>query len=460
MSIRILRHNATLAALLCCLVGASLGCGEGQEPSPQPVVHFDALERDVYSPTTIADPGTGASKEDLARFEIIFQTVERNAERLLRQSAIDGRLESIEQAYVAAGRYLDLVAIYRRDVEKYGVAKGPAATRLTWAMVRLGQEREAKDLLDRLLSARPADPDAWFLLGAYWVKYAQSDPAAAKRVILGWSKVTELDPNYVGFEGINAPTLTREVTRVRQTIQLTPGELEVLEATYTAPREEELPKDEVVEDGATPPEGAPPEVEEVVESVPGAPDAAAPEEVLAPEESPTRDEVAELEADDGDGIQPAERVPNEVDDPTEDASPAVQPEPLAVMLGRSRLTMAQEDTAQAKRLFRRALRTHTGGTLKGALSARPPIEARVILEMVRLAHELEVESTGAEQVLRDLAARKEITPRTLMSMATFALRPLNAPDLAIQLLERLEREDPAFAKKVDAAALLDQAKSQ
>lgn len=219
--------------LLLTLMGSA--CTQGSEPNGRPIVSRGALERDVYESTVMQDPGTGITREELERYAQIFENFEASAPAILASDEMGERLESIERVYMSSGRYLELVAMYRKSTDERGMARGAAPIRLAWAMVRLGQDRESRELVEQLLKVRPANPDVWFLLGAIWIKEASGSKDAAERVVMAWRKVLQLDADYVGFEGISAQTLRRELERFAPTVQLSPEDAQAMEASYTQP---------------------------------------------------------------------------------------------------------------------------------------------------------------------------------------------------------------------------------
>ena len=217
--------------LVCAACTAWLGCTEGSEPRGEQVYYFSALEQDTFKSHPLLAPRPEVPAEELAQLEAIFESFDANAERLFAQPDIDDRLDSIEHAYMRAGRYFELLAHYRDDIERQGVAKSPAAPRLAWALMRLGQEDQSSELIARLIAARPLDPAPWFLYGARSMNEATTDREAAVRAVLGWREAPRLDPNYRGFEDISAGVMLRQATRYQLQHDIKESELEELAAT-------------------------------------------------------------------------------------------------------------------------------------------------------------------------------------------------------------------------------------
>ena len=440
----------------------ALACGEGSEPVGSSTVYLSALEDDKLEHSVIIDPGTGVDPKEIERYKPIYTNFEANSEVLLRRPDIDKRLPAIEEAYTMGGRYLDIVAIYKRDVDKHGVAKSPAAGRLTWAMIRLGQEPQAKQLITEQLQTRSQDPLSWFLLGAYWIKYANESEDAAKRVVLGWSKAQQLDPNFVGPEGINAPTLQREVQRFAPKAGFKPGELEALAASLTrrdaaaeppTPAQPSQPLDltDTPEGAPTQPEATQPET---------APEPTAQPDGERPVEVPTQPEAAPVEAESVEAekaeAQPVETKPA-VAKPAEPKQPAR--EPLVLLNARARMAMSSGEKMQASGYLAQAIATHApDGKLDSLPNADAP--ARQIMETIQLAWQLGQDKNAAARAFRAFAKKSGLDGKLLYEAAMFAWRELEDRPTAVELLERLQKEDPESAKKFGAAALIERARSK
>lgn len=412
-------------------------CVEGSEPTGRPTITRGALEQDVYESTVILDPGTGTSQDEIDKLGPLFESFEKNAPRLFRQGDLGPRIEMIERAYMTSGRYMDLVAMYKKDVDEHGLRQGPTAIRLTWAMVRLGQEDEAKRLLGELLVLRPKNPDVWFLYGAYWIKYARSSSDAAKKVVLAWRKVVELDPQFSGFEGINAPTLKRETDAIAKGTRILPGELELLEATLTT-KAKDTPKGE-----ATTTDKPTPVVAEGEEATPGTdgqtPPENAPGEEVAVEVPPTE-------------TTPAVVATNEDTEPVEETAPAEEapvakgPEPLTVLMGRAQMALSQGDQNGAAGFVKTAILTHSP---EGAFDKLVDTEqsSRDIFTLIRLAWQTSQDRNGAARAFRKLAERAQGEKDATLTyeMAMFAWKELEDRPVAIRLFEHFAKLDPARA---------------
>ena len=446
-------HKLKIIALPCALALISSACVEGSEPTGRPVITRSALEQDVYASTRILDPGTGTPQDEIDKLGSLFESFEKNAPRLLRQNDLGPRVEMIERAYITSGRYMDLVAIYRKDVEEHGLKEGLSPIRLTWAMVRLGQEDEAKRLLGEILALRPTDADAWFLYGAYWIKYARSSSDAAKKVVLAWRKVVELDPNFRGFEGINAPTLKRETDAIAKGTPILPGELELLEATLTSkakepatsPTDEKTPTDVTTPDGEAPseqPGEATPDETTAIPAENAPVETVVPEDV-AKETTPVVDNVAET-------------APS----PTPPTPEKTGPEPMTVLMGRAQLALAQGENAQAAGFIRAAISAHApeGKFDKLAESKQGSGD---IFALVRISWQSNHDRNGAARAFRGLATRvKGEKDATLTyEMAMFAWKEMEDRPLAIELFEQFASLDPERARSMNIDKVIDSVRS-
>ncbi len=448
-----LKISAPLLATSLALVLITSACVDGSEPTGRPIITRGALEQDVYTSTQIKDPGTGAPQDEVEKLEALFASFEKNAPRLFRQKDLGPRVDMIERAYITSGRYMDLVAIYRKDVEEHGLRQGPAPIRLTWAMVRLGQEDEAKRLLGELLKLRPKDADAWFLYGAYWIKYARSSSDAAKKVVLAWRKVVELDPNFQGFEGINAPTLKRETDAIAKGTRILPGELDLLEATLTSSAEKqpsekppgEKPGEQPEEQPGGEPDTAP--AEATPETTPENPAENAPAEAVEPKDQPT-------------APTPVAEKPAETEAPIAPAPEKKGPEAMTVLMGRAQLALAQGENAQAASFIRSAISAYAPEGKFGKL-AESKQGSRDIFALVRISWQSNHDRNGAARAFRGLSDRvKNEKDATLVyEMAMFAWKEMEDRPLAIELFELFASIDPQRAQSMNIDKVIDSVRS-
>ena len=202
-----------LAACLLVLTA----CGGGAE-GPQ-TIYFSGLETDEFEPSVIGDPGPRASDEQIEKMSEVFASFEGDPARVLSSPLLTpGQLDSIENAYVTSGRYLDLVAMYRRVAEAQGLGSR-AAARHTWAMIRLGQGKRARDAALALVRHDPTKPRPWFIYGAAHLELAQSSDEDAERAYVAWKHAAELDPKFRGIEGFTARDLLAEAARLEPKVK-------------------------------------------------------------------------------------------------------------------------------------------------------------------------------------------------------------------------------------------------
>jgi tetratricopeptide (TPR) repeat protein len=398
-----------------CLLALSLGCGQGSEPLDPMVQTFSALEEERFVPRIITDPGPQVMAEEATRVKAILDGFERNADELLSRGEIASRLGVIESAYVVAGRYFELVALYQRHVETHGTASH-AAPRLVWSWLRLGQEQRAGKLAEQLLIARPEDPIAWFLQGAYWVRYAANDAQIARNVIMAWKKTLALDPMFVGYDDIDAAALRQEIDRMNASIKLSDEDAIKLASAHIAKLQGARPAQP-----PTAPQDAQP---------PAAPDA--PPVVAQPTPPPA---------------------------PLADAPPTPQQDaPLALTLARAQLAADSNRREQAIGFLRAATRQHLPGPdLAAAIEAQgAQISAADLIALLELSWRLEQDRPGVARATRTLAKRPALTGPQLWSLALFSLRQLEDRTLTGQLLDRLDKEHPDDAKRLHTATLRKQ----
>jgi hypothetical protein len=433
---RLTRELLAIVSLFALLISAP-ACMEGSEPAGAQVYYFSALERDAFVPAAIVDRGSNLPPEELAQLEPIFTSFDTNAEQLFKQADIDTRIESIENAYLSAGRYIELLGIYREDIKRQGLDKSPGATRLLWGLIRLGQEPQSKKLAVELVRARPQSADAWFLYGAYWIKYAAEDKDAAKRVVLGWSSAVDIDPRYRGFEGIDASTIRREVSRLRQESGVTAEQLgELQRDLLVAPNTEKA--------GLTPPPEA--QAGDVVRTA----QAIATAQGVPAQVEP---EVPQQGADMGASVESDPSIAREP--PVEQARQSEQTAEQGLLLALAEVSSkrAQGDEAAALVLLRAAL---TKSLPDGKIERASDVLKRDVdlFSLVRLAWGLDHDRSGAGRLFRQIAERPVSRSMTLYKYAMFAQNELEDRPLTRTLLEKLKAQDAEFAARYKVDALL------
>lgn len=416
---------------LCALV-LSLGwsCAEGAAPEAPEPIYQSPLEQDTYAPTPILDPGTGVKPEELARFAELFVSVEQNADALFSRQDVEGKLDLVERAYLSAGRFQDLVAMYNKHVQTHGTSS-PIAARLAWAWVKLGQEKNALELSTRLLKAHPEDPTSWFLYGAHWLREADTSADAAARVFISWSELLKRAPGFIGFDNIDAAAVRQEVELQKGRMTQSPEELEQLRAQIfnvaptpptQAPETDAAPTPEATPE--TTPEQTPPETAPTPEAQPPTP-AAAPE------------------------AQPPSTPPA-----TQPPKPAPAPS-MAVLLVKAQLAMGNQSLDEAGAHMERAYSLLLGAnkSLPAAIKAQPTSELAHLMTFIKLDWELARDRNDTTLAARALFERADLSASTLHEATMFALRKMEDRALARTLLDRLKAKDAAYFERSGASKL-------
>lgn len=426
------RRAWSLSTLLTCSLLCLTSCDRGGDMEAPETLYGSSLETDRFLAEPIPDPGVRTRPDELAQLEPVVQGVLENADRFFEQNPSVKQIELVERAFLATGRYIDLVAIYRAQSDKLGL-KHQATERLAWSMLRLGQEPEAKALIERLIQANPTDPDPWFLLGAFWLKPASSEDSrdAALKFLLGWGRVLELAPDYVGFEGLTASTVQRQLTIMRRRTLPSQAELDKVEAEL-APKGAKPPTPPTEPPTApseTPPTETPPAETPPAKAPPETPPTTPPTNAATPPATPPTN-------------------PPAVAPPTPAANDA-----LAVQLGRAHLAIAEGNLDSAKRWLRRAKRTHYPKQTLETFVAAPATSASDAWSLVRTTWDAG-ETAPASRALRALAGRKNLPAAQTYQMAMFAFKKLDDRATAIALIQALQSQHATYAKKVGADALL------
>ena len=163
-------------------------------------------------------------------------------------------LAGLESFYMSTGRYLELVDLYRQAYDLHGPTHyiGP---RLAWAYLTIGEEGKAKEITDEALLKRPNDPFAHFVHGYLIGADASNDPAVGLQVYRAWARTVELDPAFVGPQGITAARIKGRLVEMKKMLEQqgvqpdappeppkTPGDAPAADAPKDAPAAE-APKD-------------------------------------------------------------------------------------------------------------------------------------------------------------------------------------------------------------------------
>lgn len=424
------RHTiASLSLLTGICLSLGLGCAEGAAPEAPEPIYQSPLEQDTYAPTPILDPGTGAKPEELARFAELFVSVEQNADALFSRQDVEGRLDLVERAYLSAGRFQDLVAMYSKHVQTHGVSS-PVAARLAWAWVKLGQEKNALELSTRILKAKPQDPTSWFLYGAHWLREADTSTDAAARVFISWSELLKRSPGFIGFDNIDATAIRREVELQKGRLTQSPEELEALRA-------------KLLEADAAP------------TLKPKTPEAPAPttDPAATPEPTPPTPPATETPTPAPTLATPEPTPPAPTPTPT---TPKPAPAPsLAVLLVKAQLAMGNQSLDEAGGHMERAYSLLLGShkSLTEAIKAQPPSELAHMMTFIKLDWELARDRNDTAVAARALFERADLAPSTMHEGVMFAMRKMEDRALARALLNQLRAKDAAYFERSGASRL-------
>jgi tetratricopeptide (TPR) repeat protein len=413
-----MRHllRAGILSVGCVLMTS---CAEGSDPLDPAVQTFSALDEDRYNGRAIPDPGPEVMTAELERVKPILESFERNADAILSRPDLAAKLGLIESAYVISGRYMDLLVIYNDHVTKAGPTSA-AAPRLAWSWLRLGQEKRAGELIAALLKARSDDPMAWFLQGAYWVRYAEGSAEITRDVIMAWKKALALDPLFVGFDDIDAATLRGELERMNAKLLISDADALQLAAAHIAKLNQSAP---------TPPPAdpaAPPTAPEAPPTAPAEPTPTPAEPSVAPTPTP---------------VVPA---------------PVVQtPAPMALTLARAQLAADAGQAAQAEAYVREARNRHLPGPdLVASIQAQGDVLSTAdLLTYLEIAWRVELDRPAVARAAREAAKRPGMTAQQLWTLSLFALRQMEDRALTRTLLDRLDADYPDDAKRLGSPAL-------
>ena len=440
------RHTIAILSLIAALAGLS-ACTRGVEPtSGAGVVYLSALEPDTYSPTVLADLGPPITAKEREIIEQAHVTpFLKNPRAYFDAPRAGDRLERVETAFTATGRLLELVAVYREEVKARGM-DSPAAPRLAWWLIRLGQEGQARAQVEAYAKAKPEDGTAWFLLGALWMRGLNTDAKAAALVLLSWERALELDPKLRGFERFGADAVRSQLAMLRQRAPITPEQRALLQRELIASLQRAT--DETPKPDATPPPDATPKPQPDQED--GATTAQAPGAKLA-DAKPADVKPAEQPGPGATGAKPA---------PTDGAKPAARtysPDRNArIFIARAQLASAEGDAMGAARHTREALAMVGGDLVKAAKTNDPDVAFRLV-QLTRATATTEADKTRATAAFRALAARQGVSASLRYELAVFALRQLDDRAAARALLQRVKADDPERARALGVDALLSQA---
>lgn len=358
------------------------------------MVYFTAVETKTLQPQEIPDPGSGLNESQFTSSSAIADGFITGHERLLAEAEISRRIGQIEAIFIALGRFHELMAIYRDDFEKRGAASH-VADRYAWGLVRLEHQKLAREVLDTLVAARPDDARVHFLDGAYYLKEQPPPLEDFPKIVAAWKRLLEVDPEFSGFDGVDAAFVRQQVARFEAQIPATAAATDVVAVEEVAEPEETV------------------DVPEVVEAVEVA-------EVAEVSEVAEAAEVAEV------------AEPAEVEEPiTMSKEQRVQ-----LLVARGEIALSQGNIRIAEENFIRA-------------KALLPDDFSATLGHLKAGWETQSARNKVATETRQLAEREDLTADQRLKLGTFMWAKLGRADLAKVQWQRAEAQDASLAPQVE-----------
>lgn len=171
----------------------------------QPPIHAPWVEP-PQAASEEAAPSSDAERRQLEDTNKLLDEFGQRAPAAFMTEEAAAHLPGLERFYFATGRYLELVDIYRTAYDAHGPGHF-VAPRLAWAYLTLGDDARASEVLDAAMQARPNDAWVHFTYGYMLGMRPTNDPEVGRAVYRAWSKALELDPAFVGPQGVTAERL-------------------------------------------------------------------------------------------------------------------------------------------------------------------------------------------------------------------------------------------------------------
>lgn len=409
--------------VLVALIGLLAACGEGTVDSERDPVYFSPLEDQQLDPKVFADSGPAMSPAEREQIEPVIAGFRQNARRVLAKPDIDERISQIESVFIASGHIFELADIYQDIVEEDGVAS-PAAPRLAWILMQLGQEKQARMWIDRLLVEYPGRASSWYLDAIYHLPQLRDGAAAAPRIVYSWDRSqSDQTTELLGFGQRQMNMVGQQVEQLRGRLPdeaMTAAEEELAELLATPISK--LPRPPALADETTSDE---------------APDVSA------------EDSEGDVEPDSGEGEdEPAtddstERASEAAGEPSSpQTAPSEEQEPVRITIARGSIALSNNETQKAMRLFQTALE-------------RDPENVEAKLGLARTAWRVEDMRDRSASIVRELAARDDLTPRQKYDVGLFAYSRLDDNSLAARLWREVTSDAPELAESVGIPELLE-----
>ncbi len=355
-------------------------------------------------------------KEKSEQFSSIMDGFSKNASSRFDDPQLSLHIDRIEAIYIESGRYLELTKLYEDEYKKKG-KDAKMVDRLAFAYIRLGQNKAARDLLDVIGKARPESAHLHFLEGSFWMRQPRSLPNLTN-ALRAWLKVLELDPNYVGFEGMDKRTIQPIIDQLRRVVPASALEKK--------------------------PEIAPEQVAENADKTSG--------DVNVPSQPEKGVEVDIKKSDDVPKVSSIDPKPEE---PAAEIEKVIVPEMPKVIersadekyllkIAMAEIAIAEGDFEQGERFYKEAKILNPNGFE----AEFGPIRARWRFEPAR--NKLSV-------AVRTLA-KKKLNAKQAYQVGLFVYSNMSAKKLARDLFMSVREQDPVFAKEVGLEALLAEVK--
>jgi 2-amino-4-hydroxy-6-hydroxymethyldihydropteridine diphosphokinase len=199
---------ARLGALLLLIAVLVLASGCDLRPPVQRAagVDFDRVVRAPFRAPqrSVANPPSADAKDN----EIIDILVEKRRELFERPESTV--LTQAEALAARSGRQFDMIDIYRKTYDEKG-AGHYVAPRLAYAYINIGLHDASRQIVDKLMKARPNDWRTWFLHGWLRGTEEQNAPMAVRETVDAWERALQLGPKDRELYGVNRAFIEKRV---------------------------------------------------------------------------------------------------------------------------------------------------------------------------------------------------------------------------------------------------------
>ena len=372
-----MRKILSAVFVLCILL---TGCGEVSFTVDSTQVWFTPLSTPSVEPEPVGERSDGSSRaETKPGYREIMDGFRNNADILIERSDIESRLPQIERVFIQSGQYLELLAIYRRLVDAHGL-DNPAAHRLVWGYIRLGDPTRARTYLNRLHRLAPG-PTVWFLEGSYWLQRLENGTSqAGAKAAAAWETLLGKAPDFSGFGNMSPPQIRKQLNRLKKRVSN--------DSVRQAKKwfEEQHSTEQTKQNGGSA------QLQRVSKS-------SEPQQQEAPKlETKTSQESAKNTEDEG-----------------RDKQTETSEKSLKLELAKGRIAMSEGDYEEAKRIFERLLQ-------------RQPDNPRFEFELLKAQSRLDGDQSRIERKLDSLAEREGLSESLERDLSRFRQRSISSDD--------------------------------